>query len=61
MVEALWAAGVPKSALWLADVAEGDLGKSLISHPGVDRVVLTGGFETAKTFPQLASRFASHC
>ena len=50
MVEALWAAGVPKSALWLADVAEGDLGRSLMSHPGVDRVVLTGGFETAKLF-----------
>ena len=50
MVEALWAAGVPKSALWLADVAEGDLGRALMSHPGVDRVVLTGGFETAKLF-----------
>ncbi len=50
MVEALWAAGVPKSALWLSDVAEGDLGRSLMSHPGVDRVVLTGGFETAKLF-----------
>jgi len=50
MVEALWAAGVPKTALWLADVAEGTLGRSLMSHPGVDRVVLTGGFETAKLF-----------
>jgi len=50
MVEALWQAGVPKSALWLADVQEGDLGRSLMSHPGVDRVVLTGGFDTAKLF-----------
>lgn len=50
MVEALWAAGVPKSVLWLADVSEGDLGRALMSHPGVDRVVLTGGFETAKLF-----------
>ena len=50
MVEALWAAGVPKSALWLADVSEGDVGRALMSHPGVDRVVLTGGFETAKLF-----------
>ena len=50
MVEALWAAGVPKNVLWLADVSEGDLGRSLMSHPGVDRVVLTGGFETAKLF-----------
>lgn len=50
MVEALWAAGVPKSVLWLADVSEGMVGRSLMSHPGVDRVVLTGGFETAKLF-----------
>lgn len=50
MVEALWSAGVPKSALALADVAEGDIGRALLSHPGVDRVVLTGGFETAKLF-----------
>jgi RHH-type proline utilization regulon transcriptional repressor/proline dehydrogenase/delta 1-pyrroline-5-carboxylate dehydrogenase len=50
MVEALWAAGVPRSVLWLADVAEGDLGRALMSHPGVDRVVLTGGFDTAKLF-----------
>jgi RHH-type transcriptional regulator, proline utilization regulon repressor / proline dehydrogenase / delta 1-pyrroline-5-carboxylate dehydrogenase len=50
MVEALWAAGVPKNVLWLADVSESDLGRSLMSHPGVDRVVLTGGFDTAKLF-----------
>jgi RHH-type proline utilization regulon transcriptional repressor/proline dehydrogenase/delta 1-pyrroline-5-carboxylate dehydrogenase len=50
MVEALWQAGVPKSALWLADVSEGEIGRALVSHPGVDRVVLTGGFETAKLF-----------
>jgi RHH-type proline utilization regulon transcriptional repressor/proline dehydrogenase/delta 1-pyrroline-5-carboxylate dehydrogenase len=50
MVEVLWAAGVPKTALWLADVPEGDLGRFLVSHPGVDRVVLTGGLETAKLF-----------
>jgi RHH-type transcriptional regulator, proline utilization regulon repressor / proline dehydrogenase / delta 1-pyrroline-5-carboxylate dehydrogenase len=50
MVEVLWAAGVPRDVLWLADVAEGDLGRSLLTHPGVDRVVLTGSFETAKLF-----------
>lgn len=50
MVEALWAAGVPTTALWLADAPEGDIGRLLMSHPGVDRVVLTGGFETAKLF-----------
>jgi RHH-type proline utilization regulon transcriptional repressor/proline dehydrogenase/delta 1-pyrroline-5-carboxylate dehydrogenase len=50
MVEALWAAGVPKDVLQLVDVAEGQIGRGLISHPGVDRLILTGGFETAKLF-----------
>ena len=50
MVEALWAAGVPKEVLHLADVSEGELGKALMSHTAVDRVILTGGFETALLF-----------
>jgi RHH-type proline utilization regulon transcriptional repressor/proline dehydrogenase/delta 1-pyrroline-5-carboxylate dehydrogenase len=50
MVEALWAAGVPKSVLRLVDVSEGELGRHLISHPQVDRVILTGGFDTASLF-----------
>lgn len=50
MVEALWAAGVPKDVLRLVDVSEGELGRALISHPRVDRVVLTGGFDTAALF-----------
>ena len=50
MVEALWAAGVPKDVLQLVDVEEGQIGRALISHPGVDRVILTGGFETARLF-----------
>lgn len=50
MVEALWAAGVPKDVLQLVDVEEGPIGRTLISHPGVDRLILTGGFETAKLF-----------
>ena len=50
MVEALWAAGVPREVLRLVDVSEGDLGKALLSHPQVDRVVLTGSFETAALF-----------
>lgn len=50
MVEALWAAGVPKDVLQLVDVEEGQVGRMLISHPGVDRLILTGGFETARLF-----------
>jgi RHH-type proline utilization regulon transcriptional repressor/proline dehydrogenase/delta 1-pyrroline-5-carboxylate dehydrogenase len=50
MVEALWAAGVPRDVLRLVDVSEGELGRALISHEGVDRVILTGGFDTAALF-----------
>ncbi|GAA4672884.1 bifunctional proline dehydrogenase/L-glutamate gamma-semialdehyde dehydrogenase [Frondihabitans cladoniiphilus] len=50
LVEALWAAGVPRDVLKLVDVDEGDLGKRLVSHPAVDRVILTGAFETAELF-----------
>lgn len=50
MVEALWEAGVPRDVLRLVDVDEGDLGRHLVSHPSVDRVILTGAFETAALF-----------
>ncbi|WP_235451370.1 proline dehydrogenase family protein [Yonghaparkia sp. Root332] len=50
MVQALWDAGVPHSVLRLVDVPENALGQQLMSHPAVDRVVLTGAFETAALF-----------
>ncbi|HOW00021.1 MAG TPA: bifunctional proline dehydrogenase/L-glutamate gamma-semialdehyde dehydrogenase [Rhodoglobus sp.] len=50
MVEALWEAGVPRDVLTLVDLEEGDLGRQLVSHPSVDRVILTGGWETAALF-----------
>ncbi|MGN7149391.1 bifunctional proline dehydrogenase/L-glutamate gamma-semialdehyde dehydrogenase [Arthrobacter sp. SAFR-179] len=50
MVEALWEAGVPKGVLTMVQLGERELGKQLISHPAVDRVILTGGYETAELF-----------
>ncbi|MET0990203.1 MAG: aldehyde dehydrogenase family protein, partial [Glaciihabitans sp.] len=50
MVETLWAAGVPREVLKLVQVGENTLGQQLIAHPAVDRVILTGGFETAELF-----------
>ncbi|MCU1405620.1 MAG: 1-pyrroline-5-carboxylate dehydrogenase [Glaciihabitans sp.] len=50
MVEALWEAGVPRDVLNLIQVGERELGTQLISHPAVDRVILTGGYETAELF-----------
>ena len=50
MVEALWEAGVPRDVLRLVNIEEGALGKQLISHEAVDRVILTGAWETAALF-----------
>lgn len=50
IAECLWAAGVPKEALVLVDVAENELGKALLTHGAVERVVLTGAADTAKLF-----------
>jgi RHH-type proline utilization regulon transcriptional repressor/proline dehydrogenase/delta 1-pyrroline-5-carboxylate dehydrogenase len=50
MVEALWEAGVPRELLALVDIGERELGRELVSHPAVDRVILTGAYETAQLF-----------
>ncbi|MCQ1945949.1 bifunctional proline dehydrogenase/L-glutamate gamma-semialdehyde dehydrogenase [Arthrobacter sp. zg-Y1116] len=50
MVEALWEAGVPRDVLQLVQLGENELGRQLISNPAVDRVILTGGYETAELF-----------
>ncbi|MDQ1606512.1 MAG: RHH-type transcriptional regulator, proline utilization regulon repressor / proline dehydrogenase [Microbacteriaceae bacterium] len=50
LAEALWAGGVPKDILRIADIEEGDLSARLISHQDVDRVILTGAWETARLF-----------
>jgi RHH-type proline utilization regulon transcriptional repressor/proline dehydrogenase/delta 1-pyrroline-5-carboxylate dehydrogenase len=56
MIEALWEAGVPRELLVLVDIEEAgaeapiDLGRQLIAHPAVDRVILTGAWETAALF-----------
>jgi RHH-type proline utilization regulon transcriptional repressor/proline dehydrogenase/delta 1-pyrroline-5-carboxylate dehydrogenase len=50
MVEALWEAGVPRDLLTLVQVSENDLGRQLLTHPAVERVVLTGAYETAELF-----------
>jgi len=50
MVEALWQAGVPRDVLRFLDVEEGPLSQALITHPQVDQVLLTGGWDTAALF-----------
>ncbi|PXA70301.1 proline dehydrogenase family protein [Cryobacterium arcticum] len=55
LVEALWEAGVPRDLLALVDLPDRELGSRLLAHPDVDRVILTGAYETAQTFRGLRS------
>ena len=41
---------IPHDVLVSIQISESDLGRELISHPEVDQVILTGGFETAQLF-----------
>ncbi|WP_151952681.1 proline dehydrogenase family protein [Brevibacterium sp. Marseille-P9724] len=50
IVETLWQAGIPRNVLQLVPPIESDTGKALISHPDVDRVILTGASDTAALF-----------
>lgn len=50
IAEALWEAGIPRDVLALVDIEEGDLGRQLIAGDCVDRVILTGSWDTAALF-----------
>lgn len=50
MIEALWEAGVPRDVLQYVQLDGRELGQHLISDPAVERVILTGGYETAELF-----------
>ena len=50
MVEALWEAGVPRDVLACVQLDERSLGERLLSHTAVERVILTGSYETASLF-----------
>ncbi|MBL3687846.1 aldehyde dehydrogenase family protein [Leucobacter zeae] len=53
MVEALWEAGVPRDVLQLVQFADRELGSRLVADPRVDRLILTGAYETAVAFREL--------
>ncbi|WP_297004637.1 bifunctional proline dehydrogenase/L-glutamate gamma-semialdehyde dehydrogenase [uncultured Corynebacterium sp.] len=50
ILTALWDAGVPRELLRGVYPAERAVGKTLVSHEGIDRVILTGSSETAAMF-----------
>jgi RHH-type proline utilization regulon transcriptional repressor/proline dehydrogenase/delta 1-pyrroline-5-carboxylate dehydrogenase len=47
---ALAEAGAPAGLLQVVRTDEGEVGRALVSHPGVDTVLLTGAIETARMF-----------
>jgi RHH-type transcriptional regulator, proline utilization regulon repressor / proline dehydrogenase / delta 1-pyrroline-5-carboxylate dehydrogenase len=55
VAEILIKAGIPADALISIQLSERELGQRLISDPRVDRVILTGGYETAKLFRHFRS------
>jgi RHH-type transcriptional regulator, proline utilization regulon repressor / proline dehydrogenase / delta 1-pyrroline-5-carboxylate dehydrogenase len=50
LVNQLWASGVPTSALHFLPTRDDETGQRLITHDGVNAVVLTGAFSTAELF-----------
>lgn len=48
--DALAAHGAPAGTLQVLDCPEGEVGRRLVSHPDVARVLLTGSIETARLF-----------
>ena len=49
LCECFWRAGVPRTALQFAPCSGGTVGQRLVTHDGVDAVILTGGTATAAT------------
>ena len=50
VAECCWEAGVPRDVVQFLPAPDGSVGKRLITHPGVDAVVLTGSYDTAQMF-----------
>ena len=56
IAELLWRAGVPHSVLQFVPTRDDEIGQNLVSHPGVNAVILTGSFDTALMF----TKFSPH-
>ncbi|MET0579631.1 MAG: aldehyde dehydrogenase family protein, partial [Ilumatobacteraceae bacterium] len=50
IVRQLHEAGIPEEVVQLVRCPDDDTGRHLVTHPGVDRVVLTGSYDTARLF-----------
>ena len=50
LVTQLWEAGVPRDVLQFVPTRDDEVGRHLVTHEGVDAVILTGSFDTARLF-----------
>lgn len=60
LADACWGAGVPTDVLQFLPCDDGEVGRHLITSPGVAAVVLTGAYETARLFQGWRPRLALH-
>lgn len=50
LAQHLWAGGVPRDVLQFVPTRDDATGRRLVTHDGVDGVILTGSFDTARLF-----------
>jgi RHH-type proline utilization regulon transcriptional repressor/proline dehydrogenase/delta 1-pyrroline-5-carboxylate dehydrogenase len=50
LVQSLWEGGVPRDVLQFVPTRDDESGQHLVTHEGVDAVILTGSFDTARLF-----------
>jgi RHH-type proline utilization regulon transcriptional repressor/proline dehydrogenase/delta 1-pyrroline-5-carboxylate dehydrogenase len=50
MVQQFWNAGVPRAVLQFVPTRDDEVGQSLVTHGGINGVILTGAFDTASMF-----------
>ena len=50
LVQALWAAGIPKNVLQFVPTTDDEVGQCMVTDARIDAVILTGGYETAQLF-----------
>ena len=60
LAQVLWDGGVPRTALQFVPCVDGESSRRLITHPGVDAVVLTGSWDTARMFWDWRPRLPLH-
>jgi RHH-type proline utilization regulon transcriptional repressor/proline dehydrogenase/delta 1-pyrroline-5-carboxylate dehydrogenase len=60
VAECLWEAGFDRDVLQLLHVPDGAVGRHLVTHPGVEAVVLTGSIATARMFLDWEPTLALH-